>query len=183
MKPASGGSLHPEVSGRPGPGSPGPGRGRRGGAAAILVCIAAAAGCSRFGSSTGPSTSARVALPCDPPASHADGLRAERESPPARFSTDGSGLYVRVSGFEHSQLFDPKIAMSAVYVGRADTAPTYDARSNTVTNAVLQADARENQPARLALPAGRYWLWASNAPSLGLSGCAAGSVTDAVSGG
>jgi hypothetical protein len=99
------------------------------------------------------------------------------------FTTDGSGLYVTVSRFEHTQLFDPKVGSSAIYVGHAEELPTYDPQSNEVTNLLVEVRAKENQPTELDLPAGRYWLWASNAPDLRLWGCSEGSVTDAVPGG
>lgn len=142
-----------------------------------------AVGCGQFGSADTPPTIPPEQLPCDPPISQANNLRAPRGEPPAEFTTDGSGLYVTVSGFEHGLPFDPNVGSSAIYIGEVETTPTYDRQTDVVTHTLLQLSTEENQPAELELPAGRYWLWASNAPDLRLWGCSEGSVTDAVSGG
>lgn len=153
--------------------------------AAIILVLAAllVGGCGEFGPSKAPPTVPPDQLPCDPPASETADLDASPEDTPAIFTTDGSGLYVTVSGFEHTQAFDPKVGSSAIYVGHPEELPTYNRQSSEVTNLLTEVRAEENQPTELDLPAGRYWLWASNAPDLRLWGCAEGSVTDAVSGG
>lgn len=148
-----------------------------------VVVAAVAGGCGKFGPSDPPPAPEPSELPCDPPVSETGDLDASPEHSPAMFTTDGSGVFVTVSGFEHTQLFDPKVGTSAIYVGHADEFPTYDRQTNEVTNELFELSAEENQPTELDLPAGRYWLWASNAPDLRLWGCAEGSVTDAVAGG
>lgn len=155
-------------------------RGRAHLAAAVLAAVLAVVGCSRFGSSSSSTTvTTPVTLPCATAASSTDNLRPSQDRPPAEFTTDGSPIYVTVSGYEHAQAFDPKVGRSTVYVGHVERPPTFDAQRNIVTNVVRQIEAEENRPALLDLEPGRYWLWASNAPDLRLEGCGPKSVTEA----
>src|SRR5262249_25152303 len=99
----------------------------------------------------------------------------------ATFRTSGADVFVSASGFPHGGAFDPKVGSTLVYVGLADSPPSYDAQRDVVSHATTTVQVTENQHALLRLPTGRYWLLSSNTVRISLSACQKETVTDVVS--
>jgi hypothetical protein len=96
----------------------------------------------------------------------------------ARFTTAGGTIYVMARDFDHGGVLDISPGSTAVYVGEADTPPTYDDRRDTVSPILVQTSVAENGYAALDLPAGRYWLLTSNTADIVAVSCAAGVIQD-----
>jgi hypothetical protein len=117
--------------------------------------------------------------PCTP-ATIAELGRPLRSRAPtaALFTTTGGTIYFMARNFDHGGILDISPGSTAVYVGQADTPPSYDARRGVVSPAPFQTSVPENEYAALDLPAGRYWLLVSSPADIVAVGCPAGLVHD-----
>ena len=132
------------------------------------------------GSCTGSGTQpAKIVAPCAHPAVTTPALRSYLEMKPATFTTDGSGLYLLATDFEHGGFFDPKVGVSSAYFGLTTAPPSWDRQRDIVSNVVLQVTATENVPLRIELPAGHYWIWIRNSRVV-LIGCTPNALTDVI---
>ncbi len=123
---------------------------------------------------------ATIVAPCAHPAVTTPDLRSHLETKPATFTTDGSGLYLLVTDFEHGGIFDSKVGSSAAYFGLTTAPPSWDRQRSIVSNVVLQVSATENVPLRIELPAGHYWIWISRFVDVQLIGCTPNALTDVI---
>ena len=122
---------------------------------------------------------ATIVTPCAHPAVTTPALRSYLETKPVTFTTDGSGLYLLATDFEHGGFFDPKVGVSSAYFGLTTAPPSWDRQRDIVSNVVLQVTATENIPLRIELSAGDYWIWIRNSRVV-LIGCTPNALTNVV---
>jgi hypothetical protein len=89
----------------------------------------------------------------------------------AFFKTDGGDLYFTAKGFIKGGFFDPKVGITALYIGRQDLLPTYNEQSNSVSNKLVELTVREGKYVKYSLPHGLYWLWTSNGAEIFVASC------------
>lgn len=159
-------------------------RTRRGRAPTALLCGLACtlllSGCVET-SGTPPPVKGHGAPPCrDSPASSAElGSPQRLSGRTARFSTDGSTVYVTARSFEKGGPLDPEQGLTAVWVGHNDVTPRYDEQSGRVLGATERIMVREGDFGAIDLDAGRYWLWTSTGGDVLAISCARRGVSDA----
>jgi hypothetical protein len=153
--------------------------------AAVFLTAASACG---VGPGDGSSTTTAAVTPnatkndvaaraCTQPAVSADLGYPDKGGRTAEFTTNGDPFYITAGRFEHGGIFDPEVHLANVYVGRADSPPTYDQRRDTLTNVYETRLVREGTLSEMRLPAGRYWL-ASGYAGITLDACATSAITD-----
>jgi hypothetical protein len=147
------------------------------------LALATACACAPTEHSTTTTTSPPATRPCVQPASTASLGNPISGSPPAEFTTDGSPIWLTATGFSHGGFFDPKVGSTAIYIGPIDKPPTYDRQRSTISNTQYEFDLTEDQPSKVQLQPGRYWLLESNGPALTIDGCTPTAVTEAKRGG
>lgn len=118
--------------------------------------------------------------PClDSPASSADlGSPQRLSGRTARFSTDGSTVYVTARQFEKGGPFDPERGLTAVWVGPGEQEPRYDEQSGEVLGATTSIMVPEGEYGELELDPGRYWLWTSTGGDVRALSCEPAGITD-----
>jgi len=98
-------------------------------------------------------------------------------SPPALFTSDGSELVFAADGFPHGGVLDPKVGITAVYVGNPDRMPVFSQGRGAYSNVTHEFQITEGQETTQTLPAGRYWLVNSNFRHMTVRSCPPGGVT------
>jgi hypothetical protein len=95
----------------------------------------------------------------------------------ALFTVDGSELVFAADGFSHGGVIDFGVGSTAVYVGNPDRMPVYVQASGSYTNVTHEFSIREGEVTSQTLPAGRYWMVASNFVDVTVRSCLPGGVT------
>ena len=98
----------------------------------------------------------------------------------AEFDAAGGEVFVTVRRFEKGGVLDPEVGRSAVFLGPASSPPRYDEQSGRVSGAVARVSVVEDTWSSVELPAGRYWLWATNGSDVVVRSCEPAGVSGAV---
>jgi len=97
---------------------------------------------------------------------------------PAEFTTTGGEIFITARRFEHGGIFDPEKGITAIYIGHAETPPSWDRQRNVVSNTLEELYINEGEYAKVTLPAGRYWLWTTTGGDIQLISCRPNALTD-----
>lgn len=97
---------------------------------------------------------------------------------PAEFTTTGGEIFITARRFEHGGIFDPEQGITAIYIGHAETPPSWDRQRNIVSNTLEELTINEGEYGKVTLPAGRYWLWTTTGGDIQLISCRPKAITN-----
>ncbi len=100
------------------------------------------------------------------------------DGPHGEFTTDGSPLWVRATGFEHGGFLDSSQPSTGVHFGPTPKPPTDDF-DQLLKATVQEVSVAENETARIELPPGRYWVMDDKDTKVTIESCIAAGITDA----
>jgi hypothetical protein len=141
-------------------------------------------GCVAGESSDSPATTVSSVIPPSTlPCGEASASTAElgspyRGGPTAEFTTSGGTIFVTARRFEHGGVLDPQQGVTAIYVGRSATRPSWDQQRNTVSNSIATLTVREGDYGKVSVSSGRYWLWTSTGGDILIVSCRRDGVSD-----
>jgi len=124
-------------------------------------------------------SSPSATMPCSPSGAVDLDAVAFDSAPRQAIELSGGSYRLTATGFPHGGLLDPPVGRTTLAWGSVDRLPTYDPGPANIPQRVGQADLVEEEPAVVALPAGRLWLLNSNGVQIRLEACAPATVSAA----